>query len=273
LLADHFTLFVGSSLSSEIRMVLHPLFSRRAFTLVELLVVIGIIALLIGILLPALTKAREQSRSVACGSNARQLMMAVRLFAQDNQNSLPGGYYDRTNADERKRDWLLGGFASSVAEFINGPQAGTIFKYTNSLGIYRCPSRDDITPRARGGSNGRFDYGLFQVFSGAKITNIRPTARFKYPDGRSEWLPTPVICDEDPAWGINGNNLEGGHANTDKMAKTHNGGSYYASIDGSITFFKEHPDANAHNWFLVAPSNAEKGLGTGTTTWGFWNKQ
>ena len=94
---------------------------RRAFTLVELLVVIGIIALLIGILLPALTKAREQSRKVACSSNLRQLMTAIRLFAQDHQNCIPGGYFDRTNADEWKRDWVLGGFSNSVAEFVNAP--------------------------------------------------------------------------------------------------------------------------------------------------------
>ncbi len=65
--------------------------SSKAFTLVELLVVIGIIALLIGILLPALNRAREASRVVACLSNSRQLSDASRLYATENKDALPIG--------------------------------------------------------------------------------------------------------------------------------------------------------------------------------------
>src|SRR5437763_12192283 len=62
---------------------------KKAFTLVELLVVIGIIALLISILLPALGKAREAARTVACASNARQVALAMRLFAQEHRGYRP----------------------------------------------------------------------------------------------------------------------------------------------------------------------------------------
>ena len=66
--------------------------SRVGFTLVELLVVIGIIALLISILLPALSKARKQAMIITDLSNMRQVGLAVNMYANDNKGRLPGGY-------------------------------------------------------------------------------------------------------------------------------------------------------------------------------------
>lgn len=62
---------------------------RNAFTLVELLVVIGVIAVLIAILLPVLQKAREQARCTVCASNMRQLGIAALAYASDNQGIMP----------------------------------------------------------------------------------------------------------------------------------------------------------------------------------------
>ena len=62
---------------------------RGAFTLVELLVVIGIIAILVSILLPSLGKARNQANSVKCAANMRQLYLACTMFAAEHKDHLP----------------------------------------------------------------------------------------------------------------------------------------------------------------------------------------
>jgi len=63
--------------------------ARSAFTLIELLTVIAIIGILAAILIPTVGRVRESARSIQCGSNMRQITMALRLYAQDNRNFFP----------------------------------------------------------------------------------------------------------------------------------------------------------------------------------------
>lgn len=78
---------------------------RKGFTLVELLVVIGIIAVLIGILLPALNKARRASRTTACLSNVRQLAMAEIQYVQDNKGKF-SPYYNGSKGTKFQIEWI-----------------------------------------------------------------------------------------------------------------------------------------------------------------------
>jgi len=67
---------------------------KAAFTLIELLVVIAVIALLMGLLVPVLGRAREQGRRVACMGNIRQFIVGIQAYAGDHQERLPSGLSD-----------------------------------------------------------------------------------------------------------------------------------------------------------------------------------
>ena len=95
----------------------------RGFTLVELLVVIGIIALLIGILMPALSKAREQANATKCGANLHSMGIAMTMYTQQ-YNAYPG-------------------HASIVAGRTAAIWPTRLRLFTNKdQGIFHCPSQE-----------------------------------------------------------------------------------------------------------------------------------
>ncbi|MEM1355329.1 MAG: prepilin-type N-terminal cleavage/methylation domain-containing protein [Planctomycetota bacterium] len=121
---------------------------RRAFTLIELLIVISIIALLIAILLPALRSARVSAKNIQCSSNLKQLGIAQFAYTGDNKDQFTAPL-----------QWVWAGAQLSdgspfpLADFkdptdLTGVYEGTLFPYVNDVtDIYLCPiAADRITP-------------------------------------------------------------------------------------------------------------------------------
>lgn len=115
---------------------------RRGFTLVELLVVIGIIALLISILLPALNRAREEGKRVQCLSNMRQVGVAAIMYTNEAKGMLPTS---GEGPPQKKFDWVYWQPASSAAPY-NDPTQCSLARYLSATSpqaianIYTCPS-------------------------------------------------------------------------------------------------------------------------------------
>ncbi|MGH7175964.1 MAG: type II secretion system protein, partial [Tepidisphaeraceae bacterium] len=101
---------------------------RKGFTLVELLVVIGIIAILIGVLLPVLSRVQGRARDLKCQSNLRQIVQAFLGYAAENKASLPYGFYwihntgwidgKWNNNVALNPDWLFYSWPSAVGKYM-----------------------------------------------------------------------------------------------------------------------------------------------------------
>lgn len=120
--------------------------SRRGFTLVELLVVIGIIAVLIGILLPVLTRARAAARATVCLSNLRQMGNAWQMYLGDSKGRLPHSIWHTAPPGVSGQRW---------DEFIwRGFWFGLLSQYKVDSSQMLCPEAQDPIPYNLAGGGG-----------------------------------------------------------------------------------------------------------------------
>lgn len=119
-------------------MAMRPINKPNAFTLIELLVVISIIALLMGILLPSLARARDNGKQVVCFSNLRQLAMAARIYTNDYDGRFPLAQLDKFSGTVKHE--ISWDFEKSI-EFgqVKECRPGLLWQGDSSFGIQQCP--------------------------------------------------------------------------------------------------------------------------------------
>ncbi len=219
--------------------------ARSAFTLVELLVVVGIVAVLLAILLPALARAQDGARTVRCAGNLRQIALAANMYAIENDDVLP-----RSSHSALAHGQLPWGPA-----LMNQLNAGT---YTGAFGpeweklingLYRCPS--DLR---RGVGQYSYAKSVYPELTGPE-TGITPAAGKTWP--RMQRIPrhasTILFVDYQGTsdhvmahfWYI-------GAASDDVAKLRHRNRANYAMVDGhveTLDFNQTYdPARNIDNW-------------------------